>query len=112
MTGQDVEAILCVLPLVPMIGANSDRQNVINAVLCESAAKKISAHQMNLEANEIRVISAALQAAVLILTDPDGSFSRLIDDDWKKDLSAHFFTINRLNTQFQNALQPLLKNES
>ena len=108
LTGSDIEAILCALPLVGIIGSDSEAQDAVNAALCESVAEKLSRHEIGMNANEVRVISAALQIAVLILTDPGADLAGAIEEDFRRNLSIRFFTINRLNDRFLDALRPLL----
>ena len=102
LSASDISAILCALPLVTEIDANSPQQNLLNVRSCESAGRKISNHAANISAEEIRVISIAVSAAVCIISGNDIDWLPDIDAEWKSELSKHFFTLNRLDPIFQN----------
>lgn len=101
LSDSDIEAILCALPLVLEIGADSPAQEALNTSCCTSAGEKLIAHSPNLSANEIRVISVAITAAVLLLSGKGAGFVPNIDSEWKAELSKHLFTLNRLDPIFQ-----------
>lgn len=94
LSAQDVDAILCALPLISYYEADSEIQNQINYNLMTSAMKKLATRNANFVPNEYRVIYTAIALAVNIETHlPDIK----IDSEWKADLQRHFFTLNRLH---------------
>ena len=63
----DVSAIVCVLPLVAQIETETPVQNLLNIANTNSAAEKLLNHKSALSANEIRVISIAISAALSLV---------------------------------------------
>ena len=100
----DVSAILFALPLVARIGADTPAQQSINETLIVSAAEKISACSPRLSAQELRVTACAVMAAHLILKGAAPEYAALLSDEERKELSRYFFNYNRLNPQFQAAM--------
>lgn len=105
LSGSDVEAILCALPLVTELDTSTPHQAAVNAALCASASKKLSSGAIHLTPNEIRVVSVALNAAVLLLSGQCPEFFDGIDKEWKSILSPYFFSLNKLDGAFQRILE-------
>ena len=95
LSAQDVDAILCALPLISYYETGSEMQDQVNYDLMNSAMKKIAIRSSDFLPNEYRVIYTAIALAVNMETHlPDIQ----IDAKWKKDLQRHFFTLNRLHS--------------
>lgn len=94
LSSQDIDAILCALPLVSYYETGSDMQDQINYSLMNTATEKIINRKSNFVPNEYRIIYTAIALAVNFETHlPDVK----IDPEWKADLQRHFFTLNRLH---------------
>ena len=98
----DVEAIIAALPLVVELGADTPQQTTINAFACMSAGEKILSGSRSLDAHEIRVVSLALEASVLMLSGKCPDLFADVDNKLRSSLSKHFFTLNKLNQVFQD----------
>lgn len=94
LSKQDVDAILCALPLISYYETEDPLQQEINTTLAESASEKLMAHNSDFLPNEIRVIYAAIACAVNFETHFPGLE---LDPEWKEELRLHFFTLNRLH---------------
>lgn len=105
LSGDDVQAILCALPLVLDLGAETTPQQMANKMLCESAVKKLISQKTDFTSNELRVVAAASLCASEYLAGhlPD----LLLDDTLDADLKKYFFTYNRLNSYFRPMLEIL-----
>lgn len=101
ITQADRFAILCALPLVTQIETGIPAQDIINAGSCESAENKLLNHAPSFSADEIRVISCAIDAAICVISGGEMADMFDVDADWMSDLSNHFFTLNRLNPIFK-----------
>ena len=108
----DVSAIVCVLPLVAQIETETPAQNLLNIANSNSAAEKLLNHKSALSANEIRVISIAISAALYIVSGNalEYGLDFDIDSEWKSEINKHFFTLNRLNPIFKNLVDDLMNN--
>lgn len=106
----DVSAIVCVLPLVAQIETETPAQNLLNVANSNSAAEKLLNHKSALSANEIRVISIAISAALYIVSGNalEYGLDFDIDSEWKSEINKHFFALNRLNPIFQNLVDDLM----
>lgn len=102
LSNTDIEAILCALPLVAEVSAGSPQQDELNAIMCASAAQKLSSHSTSLLPNEVRVISAAITIAVLLLSGQSSDMLSGVDPSRKAELSKYLFTLNRLDPLFQD----------
>lgn len=98
----DTSAILCAIPLVMQIETDTPAQDLINAASGESAARKLLNRAPSFSADEIRVISCAISAGICVVSGSDMAEMFDVDADWKRDLSHHFFTLNRLGPIFSN----------
>lgn len=94
LSKQDVDAILCALPLISYYESESEMQDRINYTLMESAMEKLASRNANFLPNEYRIIYTAIALAVNMETHLPGV---RIDPEWKADLQRHFFTLNRLH---------------
>lgn len=90
---QDIEAILCSLPLIEYLETGSEAQDTVNKALAVTATQKIMSHNSNFVPNEIRIIYTAIACAVNLETFFPGAE---IDPNWKAEIQRHFFTLNRL----------------
>lgn len=97
----DRSAILCALPLVAQIETGIPAQDIINAASRESAANKLLNHAPSFSADEIRIISCAIDAAICVISGDEMADMFDVDADWMSDLSNYFFTLNRLNPIFK-----------
>lgn len=97
----DRSAILCALPLVAQIETGIPAQGIINAASRESAADKLLNHAPSFSADEIRIISCAIDAAICVISGDEMADMFDVDADWMRDLSNYFFTLNRLNPIFK-----------
>lgn len=100
----DVEAIVAALPLVVELGANTPQQAAINVSACSSAGQKLLSGSRSLNGNEIRVVSAALEAAVLMLSGKCPDLFTDVDSELRNSLSKHFFVLHKLDRVFQDFL--------
>lgn len=97
LSSADISAILCALPLVLQIETDPPAQNLINSALCESASRKLINHAPSFSADEIRIISCAIDAALCVISGDEMADMFDVDADWMSDLSRYFFTLNRLS---------------
>lgn len=111
-SSSDISAIICVLPLVSQIEAETPAQNLFNIANSNSAAEKLFNHKSALSADEIRVISIAISAALYIVSGNTHEYGPDfdIDSEWKSEINKYFFTLNRLNPIFQNLVDDLMNN--
>lgn len=110
LSGTDVDAILCSLPLLDYIEADTPAQQAQNSKDIESATNKLltlNAHT-RLDANEMRVIAAALTLALGLLYDNFPELKPFVDADHLNKIQRYFFVINRLEPLFNDAIAPLL----
>ena len=92
----DVQAIVRALPLVPYLNVDTPQQANFNAMFCASAGQKLLDGATNFDPNEIRVISAAVSAAVLLLSGKSPDLFVNVDNELRSSLSGYYFTLNRL----------------
>jgi len=104
LSSSDAEAILCALPLITEIGAATPIQAALNAQSCTSAAKKLLSATPVFTSNELRVISASITASVLLLSGSVECGLDKVSSERKRELSKHFFTLNRLDPLFRNVI--------
>lgn len=103
---EDVKAITLALPLVSLCGSGDPVQDRRNEMLCRSAGQKLLLHTENFDPNEIRVISAAVQAACLLLS---GQLPVGVSAEELAELKKHFFTYNKLKAPLDRLLDRLSK---
>lgn len=103
----DTNAILCALPLVMAFETDSPAQRLLNTASCESATKKLLNHESSLSADEIRVVSCAISAAVCVISGDEMADMFDVDPEWKQELSHHFFTLNRLDPIFDSLVDEI-----
>lgn len=108
LTATDVEAILCALPLMDCIEAQTPAQQELNSAAMSSAAKKLTSHGSQLDANDLRVISASLFIAREFLAGRMPELGSFVEPDHQAALRRHLFTINRLEPVFDGIISPLL----
>lgn len=101
---EDIQAITLALPLVVRFGADDPIQNFRNEMLCESAVKKLLLHTESFDPNEIRILSAAVEAANLLLA---GQISIDVSQEELEELKKHFFTYNKLKAPFDRMIDRL-----
>ena len=101
LSNHEIDAIICALPLVVEIGADSAMQDEINAAFCASAAEKLLNRDSSLQDNEIRVVHSAISIAIDLLSGKCSEVFVDIDAKLKSDLSKHFFILNKLDAMFQ-----------
>ena len=94
LSSQDVDAILCALPLISYYETGSEAQDQINFALMNTAMEKLVTRNANFVPNEYRVIYTAVALAVNLETHLPNIE---IDPEWRADLQRHFFTLNRLH---------------
>ena len=103
LSADDVSAILCALPLISYLEADTEAQTQINNALMVTATEKLLAHIRNFTPNEIRIIYIAIACGANLTTYfSDGE----IDAEWKAELAGHFFTLNRLYQQTKDFILP------
>lgn len=93
LSKQDVDAILCALPLISYLETDTPAQKEINIALATTATEKLIAHNANFVPNEIRVIYTAVACAANLEEFFPGNE---IEPEWKAELRKHFFVLNRL----------------
>ncbi len=108
LKSSDVEAIACTLPLLDYIEADTPEQQDRNFICANSALEKLLARSGPLDANETRVIAASLTLAKLFLAGKMPELGPYIDPEHLADLKKYFFNINRLEADFNKAIEPLL----
>lgn len=108
LTATDVEAILCVLPLLDCIEADTPAQQDLNYAAAESASQKLLSRGKQLDANELRVIAASLSLALAYLSNQMPELDPFVDPDHRAELQRYFFVINRLEPIFADIIAPLL----
>lgn len=106
LSNSDIQAIICALPLVTYARTDSPEQAMINKLCCDSASRKLLNHIVPLHDNEWRVIAAAVDIALDVISGDDLSYLEgpAIDAQWRSELSKGFFTYNRLSPIFANQL--------
>ena len=100
---EDIQAITLALPLVVRFGADDPIQNFRNEMLCESAWQKLLLHTESFDPNEIRILSAAVEAANLLLA---GQISIDVSQEELAELKKHF-TYNKLKAPFYRMIDRL-----
>lgn len=116
----DAEAILCALPLLDQISADSPMQRMTNAVASRNAAEKLlsfvdqasvsktsSGNQVRLTAEDIRIIYCAVGFAIDVISGVDTGCVLILDSEWKSELSKHFFILNRLYPVFDGLVDQI-----
>lgn len=93
LSSQDVEALLCALPLISYYSTGSDAQDEVNEALMLTATEKLTSKTPNFVPNEYRVIYTAVALAVNLDTY---FLADEIDASWRSELRRHFFTLNRI----------------
>lgn len=111
LSNSDVQAINCALPLVSYAITDTPEQAMLNTLNCESAAVKLSKHNMVMTANEYRVVYIAIGIALDILSGAPLDYLEDFDLDpnWKAELSKNFFAYNRLYPQFEKLMDRFRK---
>ena len=107
LSSSDVSAILCAIPLILQIETGIPAQNLINSASCESASRKLHKHAPSFSADEIRIISCAIDAALCVISGDETADMFDVDADWMRDLSRHFFTLNRLNPIYKGLVDEI-----
>lgn len=105
LSEEDVLSIVSALPLVTVYGADSEFQQLLNANLCASAAKKLLSRSKDFSPNELRVMAAAVYAAREFLA---GRLSVEVDSDLASDVRRHIFTYNHLYEVFSPVMDHAL----
>ena len=100
----DVAAVLASLPLTSYVPTNAAVRHA-NAVLCESAAEKLSSGSSAITPNEFRMVALSVAIARDVLS---GSPDWEVSEEDRRAISPHFFTLNRLAAQFDPILDRLL----
>lgn len=102
LSAEDINAIVCALPLVANAVADSPEQTELNRICCTTAAEKLVNRCSVFSANEIRVIDVAIEFALLYLGGSSTPFVSVLDVDpeWRKDLSRYLFTYTKLKPHF------------
>lgn len=111
----ETEAILCALPLINQVTADSPAQDMRNSIALASASKKLLSMIENssspaqkplkpdhLTAEDIRIMFCAIGFALDILSGQDSGYMFQIDDEWRADLLKHLFVLNKLYPTFEN----------
>ncbi len=96
-SGEDILAIVAALPLVPAFGADTALQQHINENLCLSAMDKLLSKSLNLNPNELRVVTLSIWLAKDLLA---GHLDIKVDPKIMADIRPHIFTYNRLYLSF------------
>ena len=106
LSSGDVEAIICALPLVSNIEADTPEQTHLNITYCNIAAEKLLSRTFRFEADELRVIGVAIEFALEVISGngKDIAYAAGVDAQWMSNLSRNFFTYNRLRPLFSSLL--------
>lgn len=93
LTSSDISCIIDVLSILCSVELDgvSESQMALNDVYCESVLRKLSNAEADFDGNEVKVISAALTLASMILS---GYYD--FGDDIYRICADHRFEINRL----------------
>lgn len=104
LSPDDVDAILCALPLVADADVDSPMQARLNRLSCNAAANKLTTGSSALSAEDLRVISVAIDFALDVISGTGNEFVSTsdIDAEWLADLSKYLFVYNRLRSVFGN----------
>lgn len=102
----DIDAIICALPLVANADAGSPEQTMQNQFFCETVVNKLLSKVSAYSADELRVISVAIDFALDVLSGHGNEFVSMadIDADWRQDLSQYLFAYNRLKVHFADLM--------
>ena len=103
----DISAILCAIPLVSQFETDFPAQKLINAASSESAVRKLLNHAPTFTADEVRVISCAISAAMSVISGDDMADMFDVDTEWTQDLSRYFFTFTRLEPIFDGLVDEI-----
>lgn len=108
----DISAILCVLPLMLQIETGDNDRDFLYSEICNRVVQKLTNHKSSyLTANEIRIISTAVSAAIDFISGKNVEYGLYfkVDPEWSEEIRGHFFTLNRLNSIFLDYVNLLNK---
>lgn len=108
LSASDIEAILCVLPLVSYGITDTVEQAAANTRHSISASDKLSNGILSLTPEEYWVIYLAVASALDILEGVDVDYLEglPLDQPWQDELRKNFFAYNRLFPFFERAVNP------
>ena len=107
----DIKAILSALPLVTLVEADTPTQTLRNDVACRSAGEKLLTRGKAITSEEIRIISVAINMALLVISGQTGDYIPDVDPEWRAELSGYFFILNRLDPIFQRLVDEILSRQ-
>lgn len=111
LSGADIQAIICALPLVSYGITETPEQAFLNNSCCAAAKAKLLRREMGMTPNEYRVIFIAIATALDILSNKpiDYLTDFYLDPEWHSELTKNFFAYSRLYPQFDKVLDYLDK---
>ena len=101
---RDIDALISALPLVPLLQAKTDVQQVRNTQLSISVGKKLLSRDRSISPEEFRVMAVAVEAALAVLSDAP-SLEYLASK--KVPLQRHSFTFHHLHAVFDPVVEQL-----
>ena len=103
ISGDDIVAILSAFKLVDLFPIDTEEQAAFNRICCKSASAKLLSHEQVFSANELRMLSAAVNCAYQYLS---GHLPELqVSPKLRADLIPHLFTYNRLSEYFERLIE-------
>lgn len=107
LSTDDVIAVLNALEMIDAFPVDTIEQKRLNAMCRDSAEVKLMSKSKRFSANEVRIISCALDGALLYLS---GSYPEVtIDPELHKDIAKNLFVYNRLAPYFREIAHALGK---
>lgn len=100
LNNSDVDVITLALLIVPHLKTSTDEQAEVNCTLAASVAEKLHLHKSDFSANEIRIMSVAIDACCLAARNSKTDLISDIDDSYRKKLSRCIFELDRLSIAF------------
>ena len=106
---EDVLAITCSLSFVPSYTSGSKEQDSLNTTVALKAIDKLTNRDLTFSMDEVRVISASIEMARMLIKGKQSDILPDITPDEKANLTSHIFTYNRLSSVFSEHLERMMK---
>lgn len=102
LTDFEIEAIICALSTIDYFPCESSQQMDVNLRCRDFAKHKLSSRFSSYTPNEIRIISCAIDGAILYLA---GQYPEVkLDAALEKEIMKNLFVYNRLSPHFQERM--------
>lgn len=102
LSNSEVDAIICALSTIDAFPCDSATQMQVNLLCRDAAVAKLKSCTQNYTPNELRIISCAIDGAILYLS---GNYPEVtLESSLDKEIAKNLFVYNRLSPEFQNRL--------